>query len=46
MAKLRNAILAFPTMGVRAVESRERMDGIHTTELLVHVHRVQQRLGW
>ena len=30
--------------GMRAVEPRERLHRVHAAELLVHVHRVQQRL--
>ena len=29
---------------MRAVEPRQRLHGVHAAELLVHVHRVQQRL--
>ena len=31
-------------LGVRAVEPRERLHRVDAAELLVHVHRVQQRL--
>ena len=30
--------------GMRAIETRQRLHGVHATELLVHVHGVQQRL--
>ena len=30
--------------GVRAVQAGQRLDRVHATELLVHVHRVEQRL--
>ena len=31
-------------LGVSAVEPRQRLHGVHAAELLVHVHRMQQRL--